>query len=82
MTWSTNMISDTEINLVRSDACVAMESLRGRWHEMSDDCRSFTGGWCLGYSLKLDKALARHGVKLEEDPELERHLRKRYGKTN
>ncbi len=73
------MISDTEIMLARSDACVAMESLRGRWHEMSDDWRSFTGGWCLGYSFKLDKVLARFGVKLEEDPELERQLRKRYG---
>lgn len=73
------MISDTEINLVRSDAVVAMESLRGMWHEMSDDWRAFTGGWCLGYSLKLDKVLAGFGVKLEDDPELERYLKKRYG---
>jgi len=78
MSWSTNMISDTEINLVRSDACVDMELLRGRWHEMSDDWRAFTGGWCLGYSLKLDKVLARFGVKLDDDPELERLLAKRY----
>ncbi len=79
MSRTTKMISDSEIVLARSDACVAMESLRGRWHEMSADWRAFTGGWCLAYSLKLDKALARHGVKLEEDPELERQLRKRYG---
>ncbi len=80
MTWTTNMISDLEINLVRSDACVAMESLRGRWHEMSADWHAFTGGWCLAYSFKLDKVLARHGVKLEDDPELERHLSKLYGR--
>ncbi len=79
MSRTTKMISDSEIVLARSDACVAMESLRGRWHEMNDDWRAFTGGWCLAYSLKLDKVLARHGVKLEEDPELERLLSKRYG---
>jgi hypothetical protein len=75
------MISDTEIMLARSDACVAMESLRGRWHEMSDDWRAFTGGWCLAYSLKLDKALARHSVKLEDDPELERLMSKPFART-
>jgi hypothetical protein len=73
------MISDAEIMFARSDACVAMESLRGRWHEMSDDWRAFTGGWCLGYSLKLDKVLARFGVELEDDPELEKYLSKRHG---
>ncbi len=79
MSRSTKMISDAEIMFARSDACVAMESLRGRWHEMSDDWRAFTGVWCLGYSLKLDKVLARFGVELEEDPELERLLSKRHG---
>lgn len=79
MSRTEKFISESEIMFARSDACVAMESLRGRWHEMSDDCRAFTGGWCLAYSLKLDKVLTRHGVKLEEDPELERQLRKRYG---
>ena len=73
------MITDGEIMFARSNACVAMESLRGRWHEMSDDWKAFTGGWCLAYSLKLDKVLARFGVKLEDDPELERYLKKRYG---
>lgn len=79
MSRSTAMISDAEIMFARSDACVAMESLRGRWHEMSDDWRAFTGGWCLGYSLKLDKVLARFGVELEDDPELEKYLSKRHG---
>jgi len=73
------MISDAEIMFARSDACVAMESLRGLWHEMSDDWRAFTGGWCLGYSMKLDKVLARFGVELEDPPELEKYLRERYG---
>ena len=79
MSRSVKMITEAEIMFARSNACVAMESLRGRWHEMSDDWKAFTGGWCLAYSLKLDKVLARYGVKLEEDPELERQLRKRYG---
>ena len=78
MSRSTKMISEAEIMFARSDACVAMESLRGMWHEMSDDWRAFTGGWCLAYSFKLDKVLARHGVKLEDDPELERHLAAMY----
>ena len=80
MSRSTKMISESEIMLARSDACVAMESVRGLWHQMSDDWRAFTGGWCLAYSLKLDKVLARFGVELEDDPELERHLRKRYAR--
>lgn len=75
------MISEAEIMFARSDAVVAMEALRGSWHEMSDDWRAFTGGWCLAYSLKLDKILARFGVKLEDDPELERQLTKRYAQT-
>lgn len=79
MSRSTRMISEAEIMFARSDAVVAMESLRGCWHEMSDDWRAFTGGWCLAYSLKLDKVLARFGVKLPDDPELERYLSKRYG---
>ncbi len=78
MSRSTKMISDAEIMFARSDACVAMESLRGRWVDMSDDWKAFTGGWCLAFSLKLDKVLARHGVKLEDDPKLERLLAKRY----
>ncbi len=78
MSRSTKMISESEIMFARSDACVAMESLRGRWHEMSADWRAFTGGWCLGYSFKLDKVLARFGVELEDDPELEKYLSKRY----
>ena len=63
----------------RSNACVAMESLRGSWHEMSDDWRAFTGGWCLGYSLKLDTVLARFGVELEDPPEFKQYLSERYG---
>ncbi len=76
------MITDGEIMFARSNACVAMESLRGRWHEMSDDWKAFTGGWCLAYSMKLDKVLARFDVKLEDDPELERYLSKQYAQTN
>ncbi len=79
MSRSTKMITEAEIMFARSDACVAIESLRGMWHEMSDDWKAFTGGWCLAYSLKLDKVLARFDVKLEDDPELERYLSKRYG---
>ena len=79
MSRSTKMISEAEIMFARSNACVAMESLRGLWHEMSDDWRAFTGGWCLGYSMKLDEVLARFGVELEDPPELEKYLSERYG---
>ena len=79
MSRTEKLISEAEVMFARSNAVVAKESLRGAWHEMSDDWKAFTGGWCLAYSLKLDKHLARHGVKLEDDPELERYLSERYG---
>jgi len=72
------MITKVETNFAKSGAITEMEKLRSAWLEMSDDWRAFTGGWCLGYSLKLDKVLARFGVELEDDPELERLLSKRY----
>ena len=75
------MITEAEIMFARSNACVAMESLRGMWHEMSDEWKAYTGGWCLAYSMKLDEYLATHGVGFDDDPELERHLSKMYGQT-
>jgi len=71
-------ISEGEIMFARSNAIVAMEAVRSSWREMSDEWKAYTGGWCLAYSMKLDKTLAVFGVKLEDDPELERHLSKMY----
>ena len=79
MSRTTKMINDAEINFVKSGAITEIEKLRSAWFEMSDDWKAFIGGWCLAYSLKLDKVLARHGVKLEEDPVIEKYLSGRYG---
>ncbi len=75
------MITEPEVSYAKNGALVAMETLRGAWGEMSEDWRAYTGGWCLAFSFKLDKVLARFGVKLEDDPELERHLQKHYEQT-
>lgn len=82
MSRSTAMITEGEVTLAKNDALVAIETLRGAWVEMSDDWKAYTGGWCLGYSFQLDKHLARFGVKLPDDPDLEKYLRKRYEQTN
>jgi len=76
------MISEHEVRFAKNGAIVGMETLRGMWADMTDDWRAFTGGWCLGYSLQLDQHLARFGVRLEDDPELERYLRKHYAATD
>lgn len=75
------MITEGEVSYAKNGALVAMETLRGAWAEMSEDWRAFTGGWCLAFSFKLDKVLARFGVKLDDDPELERYLQKHYEQT-
>ena len=79
MSRTEKFISDGEVMFARSNAIVAMEAVRSSWREMSDEWKAYTGGWCLAYSMKLDKVLARFGVKLEDDPELERQLQERYG---
>ncbi len=76
------MITESAVTFAKSGAIVEMEKLRGAWAEMTDDWRAYTGGWCLGYSLKLDQILTRFGVELDDDPELERSLRKRYEQAN
>lgn len=76
------MITESAVTLAKNGAIVEMEKLRGAWAEMADDWRAYTGGWCLGYSFKLDKILTRFGVKLDDDPELERLLRENYEQTN
>lgn len=73
------MISHTDVDFVKSAAIVAMEKLRGSWHEMPDEWRAYTGGWCLGYSQKLDKILAVFGIEFDDDEELVAYLEKRYG---
>jgi hypothetical protein len=72
------MITEAEVTYAKNGVLVAMETLRGAWPEMADDWKAYTGGWCLGYSFQLDKVLTRFGVKLDDDPELERYLDKHY----
>jgi hypothetical protein len=73
------MISEHDVSYAKNGAIVEMEKLRGMWAEMSADWRAYTGGWCLGYSMKLDKVLARFGVELDDPPEFKRYLEERYG---
>ena len=76
------MITESAATFAKSGAIVEMEKLRGAWAEMADDWKAYIGGWCFGYSLKLDKILTRFGVKLADDPEFERLLRKHYEQTH
>lgn len=76
------MITEGEVSYAKNGALVAMETLRGAWAEMSEDWRAFTGGWCLGYSFKLDEVLERFGVTLNDDDEFEDLIRRHYGEAN
>jgi hypothetical protein len=78
------LITDAEVAYAKNGALVAIETLRGAWADLSDDWKAYTGGWCLAYSLKLDKQLAMLGVKPDDDPadvRLERYLQKHYEQT-
>ncbi len=76
------MITQAEVRYAKNDALVAIETLRGAWADLSDDWRAFTGGWCLGYSFKLDEILTRFGVTLDDDAEFAHLIERHYGQTN
>ena len=76
------MISVAQVLYAKNGALVSIETLRGSWAEMSDDWRAYTGGWCLGYSFKLDEILARFGVTLDDDAEFARLIERHYGQAN
>lgn len=76
------MITESAVTFAKSGAIVEMEKLRGAWTEMADDWRAYTGGWCLGYSFKLDKILTRFGVTLDDDAEFASLIERHYGQAN